>query len=444
MKKALLGIVVISIIAVITAPFINGVMMEKTLHRQLDKYNELYAELSFYPKYEITRYARQFGSSEIEWTITMPHLSSDDRIDKIILIEKAEHGYLGVSSTISLNKNSWYTNFINEQLNGQDPLTISAHYNVLSGVTAAISWDSFELQADTNAAVIVTPGTCIIKTDRALNNILIDAKMDGFSVPDMIDIQGVALHSNMTLISSLIAVGTSSLSIEQVDVKNRRKNKSASISAINVGSTVDFDEAHNTLSMHSEYSVDHIASDKQKIDAILIKIGIKKLDAEGLAKVYKVYLDLMNEVFAKLETEQADAAQMQAEMEQLGHRAGIRLMSEVEKLLKKDLEFEISKLHLTLPEGDIQGDFNLGLKQDITLANLMALTQQPEKLVEVFSFASNMTLPDGLVPNQEKLLMPMLPGMQGGMFEMLGDKLVHRAQIADNKLLLNDREVLLR
>ncbi len=74
----------------------------------------------------------------------------------------------------------------------------------------------------------------------------------------------------------------------------------------------------------------------------------------------------------------------------------------------------------------------------------MPLAQQPEMLAEIFSFASNMTLPEGLIPNQNQLLVPMFPGMQTGVFEQQGAKLVHKAEIKDGKLMLNGKELILR
>lgn len=131
-------------------------------------------------------------------------------------------------------------------------------------------------------------------------------------------------------------------------------------------------------------------------------------------------------------------------MEQQMALIGIRLLSEVEKLLKKDLQIEMTDLRLTLPAGEVKGDFSIGLKKDMTMMDFLPLAQQPEMLAEIFSFASNMTLPEGLIPNQNQLLVPMFPGMQTGVFEQQGAKLVHKAEIKDGKLMLNGKELILR
>jgi len=443
MKKALLGVLVIIVIGVVAAPFVNGLMMEKVLHSQLEKYNELYAGLPFYPKLEMTRYDRGFGSSEIEWTITIPQLQTIDGVDPIVLVETAKHGYMGVSSTTSLDQNSWYTDFIREKLDGKNPLTISSSYNFLSGVTATVSLAACELLDDKNNRFIVSPGELVIKTDRAFENVLTDASLEGFSVPGEVDIQGIALHSDMQMISSFIMDGKSSFSIRQVNIKASDKSKTVALSAIKGASNIDFDETSKKLSMGAEYSVGQVIADEKKIDDIYVKIGINQLDADGFENVYKVYVDMMGDMMTNLATLQNDPEQAKAMMNRQMALVGIRLVSEVEKLLKKDLQIEIADLHLTLPQGKIKGDFTIGLKKDMRLTDFMVLSQQPQKLVEVFSFASNMTLPDGLDPNQDRLLVPMLPGMQSGLFEKQGDLLVHKAEIKDNKLLLNGKEFVL-
>jgi uncharacterized protein YdgA (DUF945 family) len=444
MKKAFLGVLIIISIGVITAPFLNGLMMEKMLRSQLKKVNELYADQPFSPNFEITRYDRGFGSSEIEWTITMPQMQAIGGINPIILVEKAKHGYMGVSSTTSLNQNSWYTDFIREKLDSKDPLSISSRYNLLSGVTGTVSLEPLELLDDKNNRFIISPGELVIKTDRSFENVLTKANFEGISVPGEIDIKGIALHSDMKVISSLIMDGKSSLSIQQVSIKGSNKRKAVAISSIKGASTLEFDETNKKLSMNTEYSVDQIVTGEKKVDDISIRVGINQLDSDSFENVYKAYINILSDMLTNFATVKDNPEQAKAMMNRQMALVGMRLMPEVEKLFKKDLQIVISDLHLTLPQGEVEGDFAISLKKDMTLADFIALTQQPEKLVEVFSFASNMTLPDGLVASQDNLLVPMLPGMQTGVFEKLGEKLVHKTEIKDNKLLLNNQEFILR
>lgn len=444
MKKALLGILILIVIGAVAAPFINGLMMERVLRGQLEKVNELYVDQPFSPHFEITRYDRGFSTSDIEWTITFPQLQELEGIQSIVMVEKAKHGLLGATSTTSLDQNSWYTDFISEELNGKDPLTITSEYNLLNGATGTFSVAQFELVDDQDNIIVVSPAEMIVQTDSNFEKIEAHGNFDGLSIPGAVGIEGIRFDSDMKMISSLIMDGTSSFSIDQVSINNGNTNKSVAISAIDAASTIDFDETNKKLSMSTTYSIDKVIADNNEVDDIRVRIAINQLDSDGFESVYNVYVDMLSEMMENLATAEGNPEQTAAIMEQQMPLFGIRLMSEAEKLLKKDLQIEIADLHLTLPQGEIEGDFTIGLKKDMTLAGFFPLAQQPEMLVEIFSFASNMTLPEGLVPNQNQLLAPILPGMETGIFEMQGEALVHKAEIKDDMLMLNGKELVLR
>jgi len=444
MKKVLLGILILIVIGVIAAPFVNGLMMEKVLRGQLEKVNELYVDQPFSPHFEITRYDRGFSTSDIEWTITFPQLQEFEGIQSIVMVEKANHGLLGATSTTSLDQNSWYTDFISEKLNGKDPLTITSEYNLLNGATGTFSIESFELVDDQDNLIVFSPAEMVVQTDRNFEKIEAHGNFDGFSIPGAVGIEGIRFDSDMKIISSLIMDGTSSFSIDQVSINNGNTNKSIAISAIDAASKIDFDETDKKLSMSTTYSIDKVSADNNEVDDIRVRIGINQLDSDGFESVYNVYVDMLSEMMENLATTEGNPEQTAAIMEQQMPLFGIRLMSEAEKLLKKDLQIEIADLHLTLPQGEVEGDFSIGLKKDMTLAGFFPLAQQPEMLVEIFSFASNMTLPEGLVPNQNQLLAPIFPGMETGIFKMQGETLVHKAEIKDDMLMLNGKELVLR
>ncbi len=109
--------------------------------------------------------------------------------------------------------------------------------------------------------------------------------------------------------------------------------------------------------MSAEYSVDKVVAGREEVDDIHLRIGINQLDAEGFENVYSVYIDMLSDVMENLALTQDNPEQAKAMMEQQMALIGIRLLSEVEKLLKKDLQIEMTDLRLTLPAGEVKGDF---------------------------------------------------------------------------------------
>ena len=316
MKKTLFGILIIVVVGVMAAPFCNGLMAEKVLRSQLDEYNDRYADQPFYPQLEITRYDRDFGSSEIEWTITIPQLQAADDFPPIVLIEKAKHGYMGVTSTTSLDRNDWYVDFIREELDGNDPLSIVSQYNFLSGVTTTATLAAIELLDNENNRVSIKPAKLVIQADRSFENFLTEANLEGFSFAEQVDIEGIELRSDVKRISSFIMDGESSFSARNINFMDGDKGKDVAISSLKALSKIDFDETGEKLSMSTGYSIDQIVADEEKINDIRVEIGINQLDAKGLENIYKIYMDMMGDIMANLATAQNDPGQSKAMLDQ--------------------------------------------------------------------------------------------------------------------------------
>ena len=440
MKKVLLGVLIIIVIGLVSAPFISGLIVENTLYNQLDHLNARYADHPFAPKITITRYDRGFSSSEIEWTMALPDLQGVEGISPLVFVEKVKHGYLGASSTTSLDRNGWYHDFVSKELNGKNPLTISTEYQLLSGGTVTMSVEPFELVDSQDTHLSIKPAKLVVKCDRNIDNIETDGIFEGLVVADVVEVKNISLHSNMQQTTSLFMAGTSSYGIEQIAVNGPEP---VIVSDLKGRSAIGFDETTRNMSVNSEVSVAQITTGEDKIADLRLDMGVNHLDAAAFENFYRVYVEVLSDAMANLATVQGNPEQAKAMMQQQMAFAGMRLAGEFEKLLKKDLQITIDKLHVTLPQGEIDGNFALGLKKDLSMVDFIALGQQPQMIVDQFAFASNLSLPDGLIANQNPLLVPVIPGMQGGFFEQSGDKLVHKAEIKDHKLLLNGKEFVL-
>jgi hypothetical protein len=131
---------------------------------------------------------------------------------------------------------------------------------------------------------------------------------------------------------------------------------------------------------------------------------------------------------------------MEKQLAGLGHQMG----EAYEKLLKQGLEFEISDLKATLPEGQIKGTFALGLKKDMTIAQFRRLATEPALALDIFSLKSDFSLPIKLIGENPQLLQPIFPGMQTGLFVKKGNNLIHHAETRKGKLFLNGLELQLQ
>ena len=130
MKKIIIGILLLIAIAGVGAPFVNGLMMEKIIKQSFKNLNTMYSDIGSGVSIEIMKYDRNFHSTEIEWKMIFGSLSAIYGVDEIIFLDRASHRFTGVVSKTSLEKNQWFSDFVNIKLEGKNPLAITTEYKI--------------------------------------------------------------------------------------------------------------------------------------------------------------------------------------------------------------------------------------------------------------------------------------------------------------------------
>ena len=80
----------------------------------------------------------------------------------------------------------------------------------------------------------------------------------------------------------------------------------------------------------------------------------------------------------------------------------------------------------------------------MSFVQLIPIASQPERLFDFLYLKSKVSLPVALIGENTKLLAPMVSGMQTGFLVKNGKHLTHQAETIGGRLMLNDREVVLR
>ena len=187
MKRALAILILILSICAISAPFINGLLMEKVVKQSLQDLGNIYANSGSDISIQVVDYQRGYATSEIEWKINLGSMKSLYKIDEIVFTDHARHGLTGIVSQTSLMKNDWYQNFVNNKLNGTDPLSITTAYRLSGDVSATILLDKFSLQ-ENGQTVNVQPAKVVVEGDSGMKNIRIDSDFAGLTAPGKIDL----------------------------------------------------------------------------------------------------------------------------------------------------------------------------------------------------------------------------------------------------------------
>ena len=105
---------------------------------------------------------------------------------------------------------------------------------------------------------------------------------------------------------------------------------------------------------------------------------------------------------------------------------------------------QILNLRAETSKGDINGELHLTLKKNMTLAGFIPAMLQPSLALEIFSLRSYLRIPRIMVKDDQRLVAPVMEGMETGLFVEDGDDLVHDARTESGELILNGRKVMLR
>ncbi|WDP84070.1 MAG: DUF945 family protein [Desulfobacter sp.] len=145
MKKGFLVIAVLVLAGIPGMLFFNGILMERTVQKGFQDINQMYSQTGSDLKLAIVEYDRGLFDTRFEWKIDFGSLEPVYGIKDIRFVETASHGFLGITSETSLEKNLWFTDWVNTHLNGKNPLKIQTRYAVSGPIVSTISLDEFSI-----------------------------------------------------------------------------------------------------------------------------------------------------------------------------------------------------------------------------------------------------------------------------------------------------------
>lgn len=442
MKKIMLALVLILLIAGIGAPIFNGMMIERVVKNVVDNINTGYAATGADIELRIVQYDRSFLSSKIQLEILPGALGKVYGIEKLVLIERAKHGILGITSTTSLEKNPWFSTFVKNELGGKNPLDIQTRYDVLGNIKTRLTLEGFSIKKGAGL-VDVLPAHFLIQSDKEVKNLIFKGNWEGIIAPGKIKLARVSLDSTQEKITPYIWQGKTSISSDHISLDDGQQL--IEIAGFTADTTMAYDKKTNSISLEMAPGITRIKSQGKTGLDLFVRLVINKIDAQGYEEIVKIYSRSMNDTMKNIGSQQPPedmADHIKERMAQQISRTAPQLIVACEKLLKKGLEIKISDLRAQLPQGKIKGDISLSLKHDMTMIQFIPIAMQPWAALELFSLKSDISIPQRLTGDNPNLLSPVYPGMQTGLFLKMEDNLIHRAETREGKLFVNGQEVL--
>lgn len=439
MKKIIAAVALILVIGA-SLPFCSGLIMERTVRSAFQDMNTYFAAKGAGYSLEIVNYNRSYLTSDIEWKIDLGALKALYRIDEVIFQDHAKHGFAGVVSTTSLEKNPWYAAFVDKKLQGRDPIHMSTLYGLFGNIDVKIVLDAFSFLME-NETIDVKSGSLAMATDRKMKHFTSTFSWQGLSAGEKLYIGEMSMASNLEMLSTFIWDGDASFSLQTI--KNQEKENLFVIKGIKGKYLFDVADDQTTMSWEALFSMDSLDAKDMNVDAASVRFATRGLNIKGYEEFLWLYAQNVSEFLSQMAVLQDDSETAKESMGKQATAMGIKMMAAYEKLLKAGLELQVSDLGINLPEGEITGGVTLRLLKDMTFMQFAPIVNQPELLFDIIYLKSDLSLPAGLVKDNAMLMDPVLPGMKTGLFVKSGDTLVHTAETTDGKLMVNSEEVVL-
>jgi uncharacterized protein YdgA (DUF945 family) len=440
MKKIIFAVGLTIMLAGVGTPLLSGLMTQRIIKQSFDDINQMYVDTGSDISIEIQQYEKNYFSSQIEWKIKLGALKSLYGVEEIVFIDRIDHGFSNVVSKTSLEKNKWFMDFVDNKLDGKNPIAVTTEYKLSGDFKTTIVLDAFSFK-EGNTVFEIKPGQIVVVSGKDLNNIFSEMSWAGCTIPGKFSVDNFLANSKMEKNYTYTWEGMSSLSIENIKAVGTKE--SFEMANLKCDYELNFNKPENVLSIGLGNSIKSITTGQGKIQDIFSKININNIDAIGYEEFMASYSQILNNAIAQIEAAKTHPDTIKKVFEKQMASIGLQLLGAYEKFLKKGFEIQITDVRAQLPQGNIKGDIILSLKKDVTMAKLIPIVIQPSKALDIFYLKSNVRMPYELFGENYMLLSQVYPGMQTGLFLKEGENVIHKAETLDGKLLLNGKEVLL-
>lgn len=431
MKKLLSAVIVVGVILA-ALPIVNGILMQRVVNNSFANFNEMYKETGTGYSLDIVSYKRGLYSSTIDWRINLGKFKAVYGIDGIEFTDNAKHGFTGVVSLTDLEKNEWFKKFIDENLQGKNPLSLQTSYSLLGAIkgTYAIAPFSFSVEQET---INVSPGEIVVVTDKNFKKFVYTGEWEGFGVKDKLKFGKMSMEMDADLVSTFLWDGDGSMTLDSFTLSEDGVDVGINNLVVNFNQKVDMDT--DNMSNLSSFSVESMTIPSTTVKGAKGTFALNNMGAVAYEEFMKQYMQVISELFDAGVMENPEA------MEQKMAIVGMQMMAAYEKMLTKDLEMEIKDFEIKLDEGDIKVDGTFKLLKDITFMQLAPIMGQPSLVLDLLYLKTDLSLPSSLVGGFPMLFSPLFPGMQTGIFVIEGEQAKHKAETKAGELFVNNSAV---
>ena len=369
MKKSVFIGIGLTIALLLGAPYLSGKIAETQTLKWVDAINR---ESKLYGDLDVLSYHREFASSRAKYAYTPPLLlakilQSNDAIEYSC---DSQHGVWGVDFACQLERAGAYTEFVEQQLAGVDPLSMHGSLSAFGKITQTLEFDAIA-NLDVDGQSVSTPRAIMtIETNQAMSALAFNGQVDAFEVENenrRFSLGEISFTGDVEAIADVFIVGDFAMSLDTFSLKNAGNEVALA------GFSVYSESLENGDNLDS-YSIVKIASLETSdatvadVEDFTLTTELNGLDTAALLEYQALSMQLQREWLATLESSNVTNSEQ---------NTLLQMLPIIESMLKPGLQIKIAA-QAKLDGTDNSVALSSLLLEPLTLAQMPLFLADPE------------------------------------------------------------------
>lgn len=389
MKKIVILLAIVAIVFVAAMPYVTGRIAEDITLQMASQMN---TSGNGYGQLDVSSYQRGYNStqSSFKW-------SAAAAIGVVLEYDcEGQHGLLKYSYQCKAKNIPDYTEFVNKELGGIDPLSLEGNVSIFGAATQTIKLNAFEVKEEGGDVLSVLPGSLDINTDKDFDIFDLHGEFAGLNVSGAdgdFSVSGIDLKGALRINHHKFAIGDIVVSLNDFTAKSQSSGGDLKLNGLSL--TGFAEEQGENMRVGYKFSMDEFVQSQlpdQSSDVDVKNIAVDfQIDGIDMAQ-----FALISEEFQSIS----------ALPEEDYNAAMLAMWPDLEGLLKPGLKIAttVSAIYLSEP---FNAEVDVELLDKLALGDFMLVAVDPSSLFSKFKAKLSNRLPKVMVassPQAEAML----------------------------------------
>jgi len=371
------------------APYYTGKVAEAETLKLVDSMNQSSAE---YGSTEVLNYDRGLRSTTARYKYTppAPFETFSKEFGDIVYACESNHGVIGIDYTCALEGESVYSKFVDEKLDGKDPLSVFGSISAFGGITQTIALDEVKgLEVD-GATLNFPKAQISLATDTNASSFDISGGSDAFEMEgngEKLSVGKMTIEGDFSQVTGSLFTGDMLMKVDHVNTVGALGE--SSFKGLSVSS--DASEQGDTLSSKVLFSIKEVVAPGlpfETAEDINFGLDLAGLDTQSVIEYQEFVQQVQRDTLAALENgSEVDPNQM------------AQIMPILEGMLKEGLKVN-SKMSAKLNGKPNEIALDLKLLESLTLAQMGLFMTNPDDALAKLDVSLDASLDKALVDAQ--------------------------------------------